>query len=62
MTTTRKTPLLKEYIVIRVSQQTKDLLAYTAKQYGMFPTQLGRHLIEKELPHIQKNRFFEYFA
>jgi hypothetical protein len=56
----KQTPLLEEHLVIRVSKQTKDYLTNTAQQYGMFPTQLGRHLIEKELPHIQKNRFFEY--
>ena len=56
----KQTPLLDEHLVIRVSKQTKDYLTRTAQQYGMFPTQLGRHLIEKELPHIQKNRFFEY--
>lgn len=60
MSNKKRTLPLEEHLVIRVSKKTKDYLASTASQYGMFPTQLGRHLIEKELPHIQKNRFFEY--
>ena len=62
MTLQRQTPPLDEHLVIRISRQTKDYLTRTAQQYGMFPTTLGRHLIERELPHIQKNRFFENSA
>ena len=62
MTPQRQTPPLDEHLVIRISKSTKDYLTRTAQQYGMFPTQLGRHLIERELPHIQKNRFFENSA
>ena len=60
MTTSRQTPPLDEHLVIRVSKQTKEHLTRTANQYGIFPTTLARILVERELPQIQKNRFFEY--
>ena len=59
MQTQRQTPLLEEHLVIRVSKQTKDFLTHTAQQYGIFPTTLARILVERELPQIQKNRFFD---
>ncbi len=62
MTTQRQTPALDQHLVIRISQSSKDYLTRTAKQYGIFPTTLARILVERELPHIQKNRFFEHSA
>ena len=56
----KQTKNLDEQLIIRVSKQTKDYLTRTAEQYGMFPTTLGRHLIERQLPTIQKNRFYEF--
>ncbi len=56
----RVKPPLDDHLIIRVSKQTKDYLTRTAEQYGMFPTTLGRHLIERQLPTIQKNRFYEF--
>jgi hypothetical protein len=53
------TPQLTEHLIIRVTKEQKELLRRTAKSYGLKPTQLGRHLIASNLPHIQKNRFYE---
>ncbi len=50
---------LDEHLIIRVPKPLKDLLAKTAQSYGLKTTQLGRHLIASNLPHIQKNRFYE---
>ena len=60
--TNKEEALLDKNLIIRVSKESKDRLARTAKQYGMFPTQLARHLIERQLPQIDKNRFFENSA
>jgi len=44
--------------VVLVGGPGTDYLTTTAKQYGIFPTTLARILVERELPQIQKNRFF----
>ena len=56
----KQTKNFDEQLIIRVSSQTKDYLAATARSYGLKTTQLGRHLIERQLPTIQKNKFYEF--